>query len=290
MRPGLLALCLTVLLGPGLVLAQSVSDSDFLAIEPFETTVFLNADTQFTTAILLDNATSLGQLVIPLSFAGLAELNIDTTVVTSPGCKGVTFGPSGSGAVWTIRTSEVDNTAKTIMIQMITFTGLPPANDTLCYLHWGLDSTDQMVSIDVDSTTVGTSHLTVTDRSARVMIPTWTAGTIRVDASIGVGDPWTPTLPLSHQLQPNYPNPFNASTMIRFSLDGSEGATPVTLAVYNSLGQTVRTLLAGTLPAGDHEVRWDGTDDAGRKVASGIFFARLHAGDYQATRKMLLLQ
>ena len=106
MRPALLTLGLAVLLWPAPAGAQSVSDSDFLAIEPHETTVFVNADTQFTTAIVLNNATPLGTIVIPLSFSGLPELSIDTTVVTAPNIKGVTFGPAGSGAIWTIRSTH----------------------------------------------------------------------------------------------------------------------------------------------------------------------------------------
>ncbi len=84
----------------------------------------------------------------------------------------------------------------------------------------------------------------------------------------------------------NYPNPFNPSTSIGFSLPV---AAPVTLAVYNLKGQLVKTLLSNSeLGSGKHSVIWDGLDDNGRSVSSGIYFCRLSSGSTQATRKMLL--
>ncbi len=83
----------------------------------------------------------------------------------------------------------------------------------------------------------------------------------------------------------NYPNPFNPSTEIRFSV-ASEG--PVELAVYNMVGQRVRTLVADTLPAGEHTVQWDATDNAGQQVSAGMYFYRLQSDGQTAVRKMIL--
>lgn len=85
----------------------------------------------------------------------------------------------------------------------------------------------------------------------------------------------------------NRPNPFNAYTEIEFSLPE---AGHTSLRIYNINGQLVRTLRDDHLPAGSHMVRWDGLDEAGTRVASGIYFCRLeHEGTAQA-RKMLLLK
>jgi hypothetical protein len=89
-------------------------------------------------------------------------------------------------------------------------------------------------------------------------------------------------------LEPNAPNPFNPSTTIRYTLERPE---VVTLAVYDVTGRLVRTLeRAERRVAGDHSVVWDGRDNRGRAVASGVYFYRLNAGRSSESRKMTLLK
>ncbi len=85
----------------------------------------------------------------------------------------------------------------------------------------------------------------------------------------------------------NFPNPFNPETAIRFSLAGS---APVSLEVYNLRGQLVRQLLRETRPAGNHSVVFNGRDDRGNAISSGVYFYRLRAGSYSATRKMIMIK
>jgi len=85
----------------------------------------------------------------------------------------------------------------------------------------------------------------------------------------------------------NHPNPFNPKTSIRFGLPE---AGSVRLAVYDMSGRLVRVLVSGELSTGTHELIWDGRDDAGEQVSSGIYFARLRAGDIRLNRKMVLLK
>ncbi len=94
-------------------------------------------------------------------------------------------------------------------------------------------------------------------------------------------------LPLDFSLGENYPNPFNPTTTIPFSL-----ATParVSLSIYNVLGQEVARLIEQPMSAGEHRVTWDGRDRTGREVASGVYFYRLIADDFREMRKMLLLR
>jgi hypothetical protein len=84
-----------------------------------------------------------------------------------------------------------------------------------------------------------------------------------------------------------FPNPFNPSTQLRFHL---AQAGPMQLSLYDLAGQKVRTLAEGHWPAGVHQVQWDGLDERGHPVASGIYLCRLQAAQQVETRKLLLLR
>ena len=94
-------------------------------------------------------------------------------------------------------------------------------------------------------------------------------------------------LPDKFQLHQNYPNPFNPTTTIEFALP-ERGA--VELIIYNTLGRKVRSLASGMYSAGKYSVSWDGTDNYGRQVTSGVYYYRLSAGDVIQSRKMVLLK
>jgi hypothetical protein len=93
--------------------------------------------------------------------------------------------------------------------------------------------------------------------------------------------------PTTFALAEAYPNPFNASVVLRFSLPV---AAPVQLALYNALGQRVRSLVADVLTAGTHQVTWDGRNEAEAEVASGVYYARLEAYDARQVRSLVLLR
>ena len=93
--------------------------------------------------------------------------------------------------------------------------------------------------------------------------------------------------PRSFELSQNYPNPFNGQTRILFTLQKSE---PVNLTVYNILGQPVRKLLDETRPAGKNEVSWDGRDDRGISVPSGVYLYKLSTLREKQICKMVLLK
>ncbi|GAJ12004.1 unnamed protein product, partial [marine sediment metagenome] len=85
----------------------------------------------------------------------------------------------------------------------------------------------------------------------------------------------------------------NPSTTIKFTLPsaGDGGITlPTTLRIYNVLGEVVRTLVDELMAPGVHHEVWDGRDDHGNRVASGIYFYRLRAGDLVQTKKMVLMK
>jgi hypothetical protein len=97
----------------------------------------------------------------------------------------------------------------------------------------------------------------------------------------------TPDLPTRFEVHQNYPNPFNPYTTIEYAL--TEEAH-VMVEVFNVLGQRIRLLVNETQPAQDHEVVWDGTDDGGQRVSSGLYFYRVTAGNFMDKKKMLLLK
>ena len=102
-----------------------------------------------------------------------------------------------------------------------------------------------------------------------------------VEENTGEGTPEAFTL-----LQ-NYPNPFNPETQIRFELPK---ISRVTLQVFNSLGQRVRILVDEHLSPGRYSTKWDGRDDFGRSLSSGVYFYRLDAARFSRTQRMLLLK
>jgi hypothetical protein len=98
--------------------------------------------------------------------------------------------------------------------------------------------------------------------------------------------------PIDFALYQNYPNPFNPFTIIKFKIQDSKFKVPIhtTLKVYNILGELVRVLVDEGKEAGTYTVYWDGKDDKGEEVASGIYFYQLTVEDRTLTKKMLLLR
>jgi len=94
-------------------------------------------------------------------------------------------------------------------------------------------------------------------------------------------------LPTITQLDGNYPNPFNPETIIRFAVAKDDN---VVINVYNVSGQLVRSLVNGSYKVGNHQAVWNGRDNSGRPVSSGIYFYRMNTSEYVAVKKMLLLK
>ena len=93
--------------------------------------------------------------------------------------------------------------------------------------------------------------------------------------------------PSVYELYENYPNPFNPSTTISYSLKDTRQAQ---LDIFNMLGQRLRTLVNKEQAAGIHTVQWDGRNDDGNKVSSGVYFYRLKAGDFVRIKRMILVE
>ncbi|MBU1708120.1 T9SS type A sorting domain-containing protein [bacterium] len=94
-------------------------------------------------------------------------------------------------------------------------------------------------------------------------------------------------IPEVFALRQNYPNPFNPTCTIPFEISSR---SRVTIAIYNVMGQQVKVLTDDIYSAGVHQIVWDGHNQLGSPVGSGIYFYRMHAGDFVSTRKMILLR
>ncbi len=100
-------------------------------------------------------------------------------------------------------------------------------------------------------------------------------------------------VPRQFELSQNYPNPFNPKTAIQFKVapaDGDGSPVPVKLAVFNILGQSVKTLIDDRRAPGTYTLEWDGTDASGSRVSSGIYLYRLTSKDFSLTKKMVFLK
>lgn len=85
----------------------------------------------------------------------------------------------------------------------------------------------------------------------------------------------------------NYPNPFNPSTTISYTLPEESN---VTINIYNLLGNRVARIFSSIQPLGTHSIQWNGTDQQGNQVPTGIYFYQLQAGDFVQTKKMVLMR
>ncbi len=100
-------------------------------------------------------------------------------------------------------------------------------------------------------------------------------------------DPGSSTPPQAFSLLANYPNPFNPETQIAYEIPL---AARVEIAVFDMLGRQVRTLLADQATAGRHQIIWDGRNDQGQLLTSGVYVYQMRAGDFAASKKMVLLR
>ncbi len=109
--------------------------------------------------------------------------------------------------------------------------------------------------------------------------------TVNVDPAVAIGG--SAQLPTQWALDQNYPNPFNPETEIRFSIPRT---ADVKLTVFNILGQKVRSLVNARMEPGYYKARWDGRNNAGVKVSSGIYIYRFESAGFVKDMKMILLK
>jgi len=127
-------------------------------------------------------------------------------------------------------------------------------------------------------------NLSLKDKEAQVNL---NASAKLNDQSFGMMSVKVKEIPAEFSISQNYPNPFNPTTSIKYAIPQD---ARVSLVVYDMLGQVVKTLVDQEQEAGYYTVRWDGTNNFGSKVSSGIYIYRIVAGKYTSTMKMNLLK
>jgi YVTN family beta-propeller protein len=193
-------------------------------------------------------------------------------------------------------TVEVINTTSDSIVQSIPV-GRDPIGVAVYnqYVFITNNSSNTVTIIDTASNTlVGTLNvgnhpfgIAVDPMSNKVYVGNQSDRTISIiDCPTSV-ETTTELVPKEYALRQNYPNPFNPETGIEFVLSKD---CYVEISIYNLMGQKVRTLLSEYQTAGEKKTVWDGKDDRGNDLASGIYFYRLQAGDFSQTKKMVLLR
>jgi len=152
---------------------------------------------------------------------------------------------------------------------------------------WAWDFTGDGIMDSTEQNPVFTYHvagiynvtLTINNGESSITKPNFIDVTVdNIDISL---------VPLTTQLKGNYPNPFNPETTIYFDLAND---SVVSIEIFNIRGQRVRILTNNHFYAGKHSVVWNGTDDNGKTVSSGIYFQKMVTEDYFATRRMVLIK
>jgi len=111
----------------------------------------------------------------------------------------------------------------------------------------------------------------------------------RIEANVNLDQETITAVPKAYDLHQNYPNPFNPTTTIRYDLPE---ASEIKLTVYNVSDQEIKTLATGKVDAGSHSIVWDGQDNAGNAVPSGVYFYKLsvESQQWQRMKKMVLIK
>ena len=257
-----------------------------------------------------------GQAVYPIAGQNLTQVILSDTIrlhfVPSDGVRTTVSFLSGAVAGHTVAYDHFGTTPPALAQGYPPFsapieyfslsTTMPPSDSLQAYLTvWYTNAQAASASItdettlvlsrfnDVDTTwTMMTTDVDTIQNNARAPIDGFSLWALASVTPTGIEDGGrVQNIPLSYTLGQNSPNPFNPSTTIRYTL---AGADQVRLIVYNVMGQEVRTLVDARQPAGVYTVMWNGRNDYRRPVGSGVYFYRLTAGTFSASRRMVLVK
>jgi len=191
-----------------------------------------------------------------------------------------------------IKDTVIDREIGIVTVFAIWFDSLPPGKDTLFTLYFTPGPTwDPAITTSLDTFRLESGQgLSFTDVKINDIVP-------HIGPSLTFGkecfDFWQGSqkggtrVPTSFFLGNNLPNPFNSETVISFGLSQP---SQVTIEIFNILGQKVKILTNGQMPAGYHRASWDGKDARGKKVATGIYFYKMTAGVFSDIKKMSLVK
>ena len=278
-----LTLAILMLIVPAMLVAKDAGNRDVFRVGKAEFT----SPTEFSVSLQVIHDEDLAAMDIPLSFSKGLTLNS----VTFEGTAVKDFDAKIAG---------IENEKNRVVIGLIgmvyslkenaNLKPVPSGDNTVAVLHFTLN--------DPDLKTIEIAPFSNADPKHELMYvynewiddvphvqslnPEFQGGTITLESRTPTGN-----IPTEFGLSQNVPNPFNPSTIVEYALPKD---AQVNLSIYNVLGQHVKTLVDDMQRAGKQTVTWDGTDNGGNSVASGVYFYKIRAGDFSSTKKMLLLK
>jgi hypothetical protein len=281
-RKSAIVLTLLLLAVPAMLLSADLGKRDILRVGEAEFT----SDTEFTVTLEVIHDENIAAMDLPLTFTEgviLTEVTFEDTRVSD----------------FDERIVNIDNENNRFNIGLINMVYAPKdepvlkptsGSNAVAVLHFRLEN------ISLETMEIGQYQTDAPYHELMFVYNDWNNGVPSVSdlvpalegATVSLASR-TPSamLPTEFELSQNMPNPFNPSTQINFALPS---AAKVNLTVFNVLGQQVKTLVDEYMTAGYQTVTWDGRDNSGASVASGVYFYRIAAGDFAETKKMLLLK
>lgn len=233
------------------------------------------------------------ELIVPLEVSNTRDLvALDIPLKFSEGATLTNVEFTDRVSEFQFSHAQIDNENHTVVIGLISMIDkdspdLAPGTGAIANLHFTLDANTETVELTPVTMDRPNHSLTyyyneyVDGRpEVRGIQPEVTTASI---AFSGGGS----AVPTEYAMKQNTPNPFNPSTKISYALPE---ASQVRLVVFNVLGQQVTELVNGTQEAGEYEIIWDGKDQYGASVASGVYFYKISANRYSDTKKMMLLK
>jgi hypothetical protein len=278
-----LALAILMLVVPAMLVAKDAGNRDVFRVGKAE----FSSPTEFTVSLQVIHDEDLAAMDIPLSFSKGVTLN------------SVTFEGTATKD-FDAKIATIDNEKNRVVIGLIGMVysfkenaNLKPApngDNTVALLHFTLNDQNLKTLEIVPFSAVNPNHelMYVYNEwinnvpNVQSLNPDFQGGSIALDSRIPAAN-----LPTEFALSQNVPNPFNPTTIVQYALPKD---AQVNIAVYNVLGQHVKTLVNDMQRAGMQTVTWDGTDNSGSSVASGVYFYKIRAGDFSDTKKMVLLK
>jgi hypothetical protein len=281
-RKSAIVLTLLLLAVPAMLLSADLGKRDILRVGEAEFT----SDTEFTVTLEVIHDENIAAMDLPLTFTEgviLTEVTFEDTRVSD----------------FDERIVNIDNENNRFNIGLINMVYAPKdepvlkptsGSNAVAVLHFRLEN------ISLETMEIGQYQTDAPYHELMFVYNDWNNGVPSVSdlvpalegATVSLASR-TPSaiLPTEFDLSQNKPNTFNPSTQINFALPS---AAKVNLTVFNVLGQQVKTLVDEYMTAGYQTVTWDGRDNSGASVASGVYFYRIAAGDFAETKKMLLLK
>jgi len=272
---------------------SGTNESEFTLIVPEVLIIDAEDNLEFTVSF---SPTSTGEKTASISITHNAS-NVATTISLSGTGTAPVFNINPTSYIFTDTTIDTVSPAHTFSISNTGTANLSINTISLSGTHaseFTLTATDlpwTIIAGEDRSFNVSFAPITTGAKTASINITHNANGSPHTVALSGTGSPVSDfdetSLPAVTALSGNYPNPFNPETTIRFSL-----ARPnkVTISIYSINGQLVKSLVNGSYDIGNHSVIWNGLDDIGHPVSSGVYFYRMTTSEYTAVRKMLLLK